>query len=113
MPEAVISALGHVDTKEERTLTFTWTFRYLGVSLALLSGACTTLAMTLLKLMHHYSVFSLATWRFLGLLFPSILLVLYETKYKKKEIFEPIHPLHKKDKLRTLLLLLVSPSNLP
>ena len=88
---------------------FTGWKRYLGMGLAIFSSAVFSLTVIIIKTLDEYEVSSRAFWRFQGILIPSVpLLLLGLCGKNKRNIFEPIHPICQRDKLKTFVYLFVS-----
>lgn len=81
--------------------------KYLGLGLTLVSGTLYSLAALIVKLLGHYHPFVITVWRFQGILWPAIVIVLYEIFYQKKYVFDSVWPLKDKNKRKAFNVLMV------
>jgi hypothetical protein len=82
--------------------------RYIGIILAVFASFLLSLTTLIAKLLIQYHPFNEAMWRFQGILIPSIPILLWVRCGKDRDVFEPLHPIWKPEKLRTFLVLFVS-----
>ncbi|CAL8125749.1 unnamed protein product [Orchesella dallaii] len=75
---------------------------YWGILLSLSSGLASTFGGIIVKRMTGFHPFSLATYRFQGIVFPTLIIVLYYKFYRKENVFQSIWPVTDKEKLRKL-----------
>lgn len=72
---------------------------YWGIMLSLFSGLASTFGGLIVRHLKSFHPFSLATYRFQGILLPTLILVFYYRFVKKQNVFNAIWPVTEKEKL--------------
>lgn len=85
-----------------------WCKNYMGILLTLASGLAFTVGGVIVKYMKEYHPFTLAIFRFQGILLPSLAWVLYMRYFKNPLVFQPIWPLSEREKAKRVCGMLVS-----
>ncbi|ODN00873.1 Solute carrier family 35 member G1 [Orchesella cincta] len=73
---------------------------YWGILLSVVSGLASTFGGIIVKHMKGFHPFSLATYRFQGVVFPALVIVLYYKFVRKEDVFKTVWPVTDKEKLR-------------
>lgn len=81
--------------------------KYIGFALTLLSGLLYSLAALIAKLLNDYHPFLISVWRFQGVLFPCVIVILFKIYVQKKYVFDSIWPLKDEQKARTFYILML------